>query len=64
MRRCAGFFMGNTVSDPKDLLTPFPSTNLLMADRTTSGLLTTQEPRPRQRRQLLEPGPKAVGHAY
>ena len=31
MRCCDGFFMGNSFSDPKDLLIPFPSTNLVMA---------------------------------
>jgi hypothetical protein len=28
MRCCAGFFMGDSLSDPEDLLIPFSSTNL------------------------------------
>jgi hypothetical protein len=27
MRRCDGFFMGNSLSDPKDLLIPFIDTD-------------------------------------
>jgi hypothetical protein len=40
MRCCDGFFMGNSLSDPKDLLIPFLSTNPTDEPTTSDSLLS------------------------